>query len=400
MVGPAGGSAHDLDPMPPTSDRFRVNNFDFIRLFAAMQVALYHVFLQLEVDGTRLDALPGALAALAAPLRWVGFDDIRGVLEFLHRAPGVPMFFFVSGFLISRSYETNSRLSDFGQNRLFRIYPALWACLAVSLALVALSGYFATVTVPAGTFAAWIAGQVTIVQFFNPDFLRGYGTGVLNGSLWTICVELQFYVLVPVLYKLLSRLSKARFDLALVALMVVFCAAHLGYQRWLDADGSAFAAKLAGVTFVPWVYMFLGGVLAQRNFERLHALLAGRWLAAFAVFAVCSFVSVDILGCSTGNGLDPLQYIGVSILTFATAYSWPTLAHRLLRGNDISYGLYIYHMPMMNFLLELGFVGRLWAPFAAIAMSVAAATASWFAVERPALALKKHPLNPLRAKKS
>lgn len=381
------------------SDRFRTNNFDLIRLFAAMQVAIYHVFPWLQVDGMRLDALPGWLATLAAPLRWVGFDDVRSVLEFLHRVPGVPMFFFVSGFLISRSYESNSRLSDFGQNRLFRIYPALWVCFAVSLLLVLATGYFSTIDVPAGTFAAWVAGQVTIVQFFNPEFMRGYGSGVLNGSLWTICVELQFYVLIPLLYRALARLPKAWFDRVLIALIVVFCAAHMGFDRWRELDGERFHVKLVGVTFVPWVYMFLVGVLAQRHFDRLHALLAGRFVLGFAIFAACSFISVDLLGFATGGGLDPLQYFGVAVLTFSFAYSWPTLSHRLLRGNDISYGLYIYHMPVMNCLLELGFAGRLWAPFATILGSVVAATASWLAVERPAMRLKKHPLNPLRASK-
>ena len=42
------------------------------------------------------------------------------------------------------------------------------------------------------------------VKTKHPDFLRGYGVGVLNGSLWTIPVELQFYALVPLIYWSLS----------------------------------------------------------------------------------------------------------------------------------------------------------------------------------------------------
>lgn len=40
---------------------------------------------------------------------------------------------------------------------------------------------------------------MSFVQFYNPDWLRGFGTGVLNGSLWSIPVELQYYVLLPFL---------------------------------------------------------------------------------------------------------------------------------------------------------------------------------------------------------
>ncbi len=50
------------------------------------------------------------------------------------------------------------------------------------------------------TFWAWLAGQVSFLQFFNPEQFRGFGIGVANGALWTITVELQFYVFIPLLY--------------------------------------------------------------------------------------------------------------------------------------------------------------------------------------------------------
>ena len=376
-----------------TSERelFRVNNFDLLRVFAATQVALYHASHYFEIDGAAIEAL----GPLAAPLRSIGFDSVGGVLGMLHRLPGVPLFFFVSGFLIGRSYESNPRLGEYGRNRLFRIYPALWLCLAVSLALVIATGYMSTVEVAPGSFVAWILCQVTFVQFYNPAFMREYGVGVLNGSLWTICVELQFYIVVPILYRVFGGLSRRRFDQVLVGLTLAFCLVNLGYQRWSEGSPDAIAVKLGMVTFAPWFYMFLVGVLAQRHFARLHSLLAGRFALAVVLFAACSFVSVDLLGAATGNALDPIQFIGVAVLTFSAAYSWPSLSRRVLRGHDISYGIYIYHMPFVNLLLELGYVGRFWAPFAVLAASVVATVGSWFGVERPALRLKRRPLNPL-----
>jgi len=59
------------------------------------------------------------------------------------------------------------------------------------------SGALTTSLISTPTFYGWIIGQLTVGQFYNPDALRHFGVGVLNGSLWTIPVELQFYVTYP-----------------------------------------------------------------------------------------------------------------------------------------------------------------------------------------------------------
>jgi len=69
-----------------------------------------------------------------------------------------------------------------------------------SLLLTYYSGYFSTVQITAKQWFAWLATQFTFLQFFNPDFMRAYATGKLNASLWTISVELQFYLLTPIIF--------------------------------------------------------------------------------------------------------------------------------------------------------------------------------------------------------
>lgn len=63
-----------------------------------------------------------------------------------------------------------------------------------SLLLTYFSGYFSTVLISPGQWLIWLATQLTFLQFFNPDFLRDYFCRQLNASLWTISVEIQFYV--------------------------------------------------------------------------------------------------------------------------------------------------------------------------------------------------------------
>ena len=47
--------------------------------------------------------------------------------------------------------------------------------------------------------------QGTFLQFWTPNSLRGYGCGTPNGSLWFICVLIQFYIVIVILYKLLKN---------------------------------------------------------------------------------------------------------------------------------------------------------------------------------------------------
>lgn len=351
---------------------FRVNNFDLIRLYAALEVALYHGVEHLEIP-------EGWWAAPSAVL------------------PGVPIFFFVSGFLISRSYESNSRLGEYARNRALRIYPALVVCTALSLLSVAAVGYFRTVEFSWAHFLAWVAGQITIVQFYNPSFMRGFGTGVLNGSLWTISVELQFYVLIPLLYWAMRRAERwgVGSNAFLIATAAVFALVNAGHRLYAVDHSGTMAFKLLRASFAPWFYMFLVGVLAQRNFERLHGLLAGRFPLIVAAYLAVGIFLVKVFHVGAGNQINPILYLALAATVLAAAYSMPHLAERLVRKNDVSYGIYIYHIPVINLMMYYGVMGRgRDVAFVAVA-SIALAALSWRFVERPAIGWKKHPLNPI-----
>jgi peptidoglycan/LPS O-acetylase OafA/YrhL len=95
-------------PRTGTSSVQTRNNFDLIRLFAAAQVAVSH-----------------AADWMHVPLPW---------LNILGYFPGVPIFFFISGYLIYQSYaniKTPDRLRVFTINRILRLFPALSICIVV-----------------------------------------------------------------------------------------------------------------------------------------------------------------------------------------------------------------------------------------------------------------------------
>jgi peptidoglycan/LPS O-acetylase OafA/YrhL len=361
------GPAHPQTVLHPATvarsgvvDATRINNFDLVRLYGALQVAVLHAMVHLHASGV---------------------DALVLVLGYF---PGVPIFFAVSGFLVSLSLERATSLRQYFLNRALRIFPALWVCFILSLIIVLIYG----IRPPSlGRFFVWASAQLTIVQFYNPDWLRGFGVGALNGSLWTIPVELQFYAVLPLL-ALWARAKPKRW-----VVLTVLAAVLLVIVRALtSASAESFEGKLAGVTLAPFLFYFLVGAVlrhvytARPSFLRgqalKFALIYGMWIAIEIVFGIQG---------ATGNELNIISIVLLSALVVSVAFTNNTLSSRLLGTTDISYGLYIYHMPFVNLFLALGVLGAV-GVVSSLTVSIAVAALSWFCIERPALALKHYTL--------
>lgn len=360
-----------MEPKQTNAEDDRSNNFDLLRLLAAGQVALWHGAKLLKV---------GALAAV--PETW-------------NILPGVPVFFVISGFLVTLSHERSRSGFQYFLNRFLRIYPALWICLAVSLAIV----FAFRLPYSFGGIVLWIGAQVSVAQFYNPAFIRGFGVGVMNGSLWTIPVELQFYLAIPLLYAASSRLMGRFADTRLrqlpwialaVACMAVFTAiSHALVARQDDAPWT----KMYDATLIPWLYYFLVGLLYRRAFEIWPSLFRGRLVLWAIAFAVWTSIAKWGLGWEVvGNTVNPVTLLIIGGCTVSAAFTMPTLSRRLIHGNDISYGMYIYHMLIVNVFVQIGFTGTPISLVAMLALTLLLGTLSWRFVEQPMLALKHHPI--------
>jgi len=331
--------------------KLRPNNFDLLRILAALQVAVMHGAHHLQVP------LPVWLS------------------KFLDLFPGVPIFFVISGFLISASYEKIQDVRTYSLNRALRIFPALWVCLAVSIATAI---FFGGINFLQWKVVPWIFAQLSFLQFYNPDFLRSYGTGVLNGSLWTIAVELEFYVLLPMLYFLFRSLKSKIIPWILLFILFLSIAIFIS-QLTLTHD----QYYLMEVTLFPHLYMFLMGIIFQRLKSYQSNLISDKgvlWLSAYLLF--CYFVPE----------FDLKVFISRILLAFTTvslAYTKPALSQKILRDQDISYGTYIYHMVFVNIFVALSLTGRSEFLFAMIALTLLISAASWIWVEKPALKRKR-----------
>ncbi len=218
----------------------------------------------------------------------------------------------------------------------------------------------------------WILAQLTIGQAWTPDSLRGYGVGNPNGSLWTIPVELQFYAIVPCIY----LMSKAKpFNVVLGTLCVASMAASF-------ADPGS---KTLHATFIPHVWMFLLGVLIQRNIERIKPILQGKGLLLIAGYIGLGFLLTSIPSITAPQAIAlPV----LALVVVSCAFTAPWLSEKLLRKMDLSYGIYLYHMVWINVVVQMKELGS-WPEigFVILATTVSAC-ASWWLIERPALSLK------------
>jgi peptidoglycan/LPS O-acetylase OafA/YrhL len=249
---------------------------------------------------------------------------------------------------------------------------------------VLIVGYIPIENLRSVAFAKWAIAQLSFFQFYNPDFMRGFGIGVLNGSLWTICVELQFYVLMPLLAWLI------RFKM--IYILVVL--ASFGINVFLNSDFAftGMLGKFLGVSFLPWVAMFMLGHFAFDQWHNIKKWFSGKFLVWFAVYLVAATIAYFAQYSSgvfiSGNQLlFPLQIL-LGAVVLSMAFTQNGFSQAFLHHNDISYGIYIYHMPIINLLLFSGLSLSGFTFILTLAITAFMASLSWLLVEQPILRSK------------
>ncbi len=346
---------------------FKQNNFDLVRLLAASQVAIVHGIEYLQVE-------------LLYPLSF-----------YLSFFPGVPIFFFLSGLLISAAWERNPKVNSFFGNRIYRIVPGLWFCVLISVLLIIICSHILNIEVPYAWLSFWAIMQGTIFPQWNPQFLDWFGIGVVNGSLWTIPVELSFYAFLPIVYLLSSKLRLGLNTLFIILLLISFTIFHILILADPASDLQIFINKLIGFSPIPWFWMFCFGVLVQRHMNLVHSFIANR-----AHIFLLLLLGISILGNLFGtpvlfgasNDVGILNYLILCLFVLSLGYTFPYLSDKLINRNDISYGVYIYHMLVFNSLIFFGMDG-IYSFIGGLLLTLIVSLLSWRYIERPCLRKRK-----------
>jgi peptidoglycan/LPS O-acetylase OafA/YrhL len=351
----------ETTPLPAS----RANNFDALRLLAAAAVIFSHSFL---LSAGRQDDEP--------LMRLTGSQTILGLV-------GVFVFFIISGFLVTQSFETTASAPRFLAKRALRIYPALAVCLLLctfalgpALSALPLADYLAS----PGTRDFLLSNLVLAVEHNSLPGLRftGFGIGsIVDGPLWSLPCEAAMYLMVLLLGTL--RLLRLPLLLALFALGLARLWLDAPLNAWLGGAGAL--ARFAGDT--SWLLAFFVAGMILYKLQHLHIFDAR--LAALALAGLVASVPLQLF-----VPLFPL-FGGYLVIYVALAPWLPPLP--AARCGDLSYGLYIYGWPVQQTLLFLASGALVWWQLFPLSLAAAAAIAgvSWHGIERPALRLKPRP---------
>jgi peptidoglycan/LPS O-acetylase OafA/YrhL len=274
---------------------------------------------------------------------------------------GVDLFFVLSGFLIGgilmRNRDSPDLLRVFYARRVLRIFPVYFAWLAAFYALRALCGGHLR--------SAWLFGfplpgwsYLTFTQNFVMAAHRFWGAHWLAPT-WSLAVEEQFYLILPLLVLVLRPRA-----LAALSLLLVLSAPFIRHSLLLRGNEVG-ALVLLQTTWdllfigVIGAYLFQPGTPAVLRPSR-RLLLHGALLASVALCAACIALPrlINLWLASllpTFVGLLSLALIG-----FAIYSPWRSLlAGRWLVGlGRISYGIYIFHEGIYGLLYAAAHRGQ------------------------------------------
>lgn len=236
----------------------------------------------------------------------------------------VVLFFLVSGFVIPFSLHRTS-VRAFTARRFFRIYPTLWACLAITLLVLvvqhAISGSPVPFTRPV------IAKNATLISPYTDD-------PWIEPAAWTLAIEELFYVTAALL-AWRGVLDKARWLLAVAAgcALVAFVPS--------TQHGSPVVFWLTyNLTFLP---MLLVGTVIHEVWER-------RWSRNKAVAVGAGLFALYVIGLYAGpNNPQATLYFRSSLISLAIFVTLARYGSRLKYSrpldllSSISYPLYLLH---------------------------------------------------------
>ena len=311
-----------------TSNDFKENCFDVLRIIGAYIVLFSHSFRHFEVPKPE----------------WASFLTEGSV--------GVMIFFTMTGFLMMASWENTINRKQgylaFLKKRILRLYPMVWLSFFF---VVAVDFFVYRVRFEIGPFIRW---------FFEYGILtKGsmyMGEGIGNGVLWTIIPDLFFYILTPIVYKIMHKANEV-----VSILIVAFCC----MLNFFDEPLMQICENYPGVRFVSnsfFIYLFyefLIGSYLYFRLDKVRAFIAKfkyAWIVLIGLFVVW-FDFYGYSGYIKPIGVMHSPYLGIVVpfIVIIIGYSFGCVRFKV----EISYEIFILHMIVVGFLKGLGVMGYL-----------------------------------------
>ena len=289
------------------------NNFDIVRLLLAIVVMLVH---SAQVTSN---------------------VDLSFLSRYLSSDFAVKGFFAISGFLIARSYLRSQSMKSYFMKRAKRILPAyifaIALCFFIGLFVTDLSYYD---FISDKESIKYIVFNLLFLNFMQPSLPGVFLDNpmqAMDGSLWTIKVEVALYIILPVVLFFLSKKP-------MITIGIVFFIAISWFYYFTYVYSGARADTLAKQFFYLSGFFFFGSLLSINEvfFSKIRWIslisilsyfsFKGEWFAF--IIEMIAFPSVVIFLCTGFFKEIKLNFIG-----------------------DLSYGIYLYHFPIIQLLQHL-----------------------------------------------
>lgn len=313
----------------------RFNCIEGIRAVLAWWVVMAHV-----LDFSGFDAKD--LATLLRPLR-------QGILP-------VYVFMMISGFVIAHLVVTKREsYGVYAVRRIFRLMPLhLFVLLAVVSATLA--GLHVSRVDPSHLLQRLLV-EATLLNGVLPSAWEPAGWGALNTPDWSISVEMQFYLLAPLLLLPLLRGSRMAW-LAALGYLALLAVSAMSYGRWLCPGPGLPCVRFPHPSILPIVAIYFAqGVATYLLLFRWQTISSG----AFALLLLLLPLALP------GDSLLPtlLWVITVALVKFPENIAGRFFASRpLVALGTVSYSTYLIHFPVVVFAADLaarlGYGGGSW----------------------------------------
>jgi len=331
----------------------RKNNFDLLRLLLAFSVFYYHCHVL------------------------TGNSHLSLFSYLLNSERAIQGFFVISGFLIFMSYEKSGSMGEYYQKRVRRLYPAYFFTIIlfpIAFSLISTDNslnYFTSVKL-----YKYLLSNLLFLNFLQPSLpgvFQNHLISAVNGALWTLKIEVAFYIIVPFIVFLLRKYNKV----LIFTTIYILSSLYLYYFRNIFVS-DVIARQLPGQLS----YFCLGG-MAYYYFDYFNKY--GRYLFFIALGGYIANYFINLIYFL------PI-FIAIIVIYFANCFYY---LGNYGKYGDISYGVYIYHFPIIQLFIYFGLFES--NPFLSLIITtillIILSLFSWHFIERKYLLRSSHYLH-------
>ena len=306
------------------------------------------------------------------------FAELTGTANYFPTSSytAVGGFFMLSGFLVFFSYLRSKSLKQYFLRRAQRILPPY---IAIVL-LCAVGGVFIT-NLSAGDYFSssqfwqYLGANLTFANFLQPSLpgvFEGQVYESVNGSLWTMKVEVLLYLSIPLAAWLMMRSSRVW------ALVLIYVLSYI-YKVWMGhmyVESGEMIYRIMQRQVGGQLLFFYSGVAILMYFDYFQRHIRLLFPIALAVGIASKFV----------NWFDAIEPLCIAIVIIGFAYNCRWFVW-MRKYDNIAYDIYLFHYPVIQLVVYWGLPERniYLALAVVIGMTLLLSLLSWYFIERPVM---------------